>query len=308
MLYYAYIAKSMVGFMNHKEIMNRVWAKLGSEKQLQEYCEVIYKITGLVIDFISAEGVSLKLSRGKNFQPLCVFLRNHPDGCKLCQRCDCEQALIAKTQKNYHLYTCHAGFTEIILPLFNKDGTYLGSMTTGQFYLNNSSHSSRTLEKLAVEIKVPGADLKKLAASALVLTGTQVDGLIGYLKLVGDLVSSTNNHLMFMESVNTPDKFTVIQKYIHENYMKPLSIASVAKKFYLSPNYFCKLFHECVGVTFNTYLNCYRIEKCKDMLNDTELSITEIAFYAGFGSISQFNRVFKDVAGKSPREFRRDGK
>jgi len=294
--------------MDHKEIMSRVWAKLGNEKQLQEYCEVIYKITGLVIDFISAEGVSLKLSKGQNFQPLCGFLRSHPEGCNMCRKCDCEQAQFAKMQKNYHLYTCYAGFTEIILPLFNKDGTYLGSMTTGQFYLNDNGRSNEILEKLAVEIDVPCSVLTELASSAPVLTETQVEGLIGYLKLVGDLVSSTNNHLMFMESVNTPDKFTVIQKYIHENYMKPLTIASVAKKFYLSPNYFCKLFHECVGVTFNTYLNCYRIEKCKDMLNDTELSITEIAFYAGFGSISQFNRVFKDVAGKSPREFRRDGK
>ena len=45
-------------------------------------------------------------------------------------------------------------------------------------------------------------------------------------------------------------------------------------------------------------------EKAREMLLETELSVSEIALLCGFGSISQFNRVFREVVRQTPREFR----
>ena len=59
-----------------------------------------------------------------------------------------------------------------------------------------------------------------------------------------------------------------------------------------------------MGTGFNSYVNCYRVEKAREMLRETELSVSEIALLCGFGSISQFNRVFREVVRQTPREFR----
>ena len=52
------------------------------------------------------------------------------------------------------------------------------------------------------------------------------------------------------------------------------------------------------------YLNRYRISKSLDLLRSTDLSVTEIALSAGFGSASYYAETFRQHLGKSPREFR----
>jgi transcriptional regulator GlxA family with amidase domain len=49
-----------------------------------------------------------------------------------------------------------------------------------------------------------------------------------------------------------------------------------------------------------------RFENARNLLRDSNLRVSEIAFAVGFQSLSQFNRVFKKLAGKSPTEFRRE--
>ena len=139
----------------------------------------------------------------------------------------------------------------------------------------------------------------------MVLTGEQVAGVVCYLRLMGQLVSGSYSELMFMEQSNAPDKISLVQKYIHENYMRRLNVDGVARRFYLSPSCFSRLFRRTLGTGFNNYLNCYRVEKARMMLTETNLSVAEIAFLCGFGSISQFNRTFRDVVRCSPGELRR---
>lgn len=291
--------------MNHREIMNRVFAKLGNEKRLHEYCDVIWQLLGIVIDFINADGVSLKLSRGRNFNPVCDMLRRTAEGHRRCHDEDLRYSRAAGKNRRECVYTCHAGFTEIVVPLFDDGGSYLGCMTAGQFYTAGAPRpDDAKFAELASGTGLDAAALRRNSGAAAVLTPEQVSGIIGYLKLMGKLVSGTYSNLMFMEQVNTPDRISLVQEYIHENYMRPLSVESVARRFYFSPNYFSRVFRRAMGTGFSSYVNCYRVEKAREMLLETELSISEIAFLCGFGSISQFNRVFREVARQTPREFR----
>jgi AraC-like DNA-binding protein len=47
-----------------------------------------------------------------------------------------------------------------------------------------------------------------------------------------------------------------------------------------------------------------RLEKACDMLEDADRRISEVAFAVGFQSLSQFNRVFKKLSGRSPTQYR----
>ncbi len=292
--------------MNHQEIMDRVFAKLGAEKRLHEYGEAIRRMLGIVIDFINAEGVSLRLSQGRNFNGVCDALRHSPEGRRRCHEEDLRRSAAAAEAGEELVYTCHAGFTEIVLPLYDSAGKFIGCMTAGQFYTAGGARpTGDDLGRLAALAGTDAESLRRSSAAAVVLTPEQVTGVVCYLKLMGQLVSGSYSELMFMEQSNAPDKISLVQKYIHENYMRRLNVEDVARRFYLSPSYFSRLFRRTLGTGFNNYLNCYRVEKARMMLGETNLSVAEIAFLCGFGSVSQFNRTFRDVVRRSPSELRR---
>jgi AraC-like DNA-binding protein len=64
------------------------------------------------------------------------------------------------------------------------------------------------------------------------------------------------------------------------------------------------LFKKRTGVTFTEYLTRVRIERVKELLVNPNLRISEIAFQAGFQSLTHFNRVFLKLTGQSPTEYR----
>jgi transcriptional regulator GlxA family with amidase domain len=64
------------------------------------------------------------------------------------------------------------------------------------------------------------------------------------------------------------------------------------------------MFRQATGLTFTDYLARIRVEKVKSMLLDPHKRVSEAAFAAGFQSLSQFNRVFRKVAGEAPSMYR----
>jgi transcriptional regulator GlxA family with amidase domain len=72
----------------------------------------------------------------------------------------------------------------------------------------------------------------------------------------------------------------------------------------VSEAHFARSFKEAFGIPPHRYLLTRRLERAMALLRDTDLTITEIAFEAGWSSLGAFGRTFCDVAGESPGEFR----
>lgn len=71
----------------------------------------------------------------------------------------------------------------------------------------------------------------------------------------------------------------------------------------MSPSYFSRYFRKTAGVTFSRQLNCVRTDEAVRMLqNKPDLSVTEVADACGFGTIRNFNRIFKELTGFAPRD------
>ncbi len=73
----------------------------------------------------------------------------------------------------------------------------------------------------------------------------------------------------------------------------------------VSAAHFARSFKQAFGVPPHRYLLTRRIERATALLRDTELSVTEIAFHTGWGSLGTFGRTFHDVTGASPGVVRR---
>lgn len=93
-------------------------------------------------------------------------------------------------------------------------------------------------------------------------------------------------------------------EHIRKNIAHKLNLGEVAQVLRLSPNYFCTLFSEGTGFSFKDYINKVKIEKAKELLRDSRFSIKEIAQLTGFEDPAYFTRVFTQLAGKPPSEYR----
>jgi len=101
-----------------------------------------------------------------------------------------------------------------------------------------------------------------------------------------------------------PVRIWKARNFIHAHSNEELSLGKVARAANTSPNYFSEKFKEATGTTFVQYVARTRFEKAAALLRGADLRVSEIAFATGFQSLSQFNRVFKKFAAKSPSEYR----
>ncbi len=72
----------------------------------------------------------------------------------------------------------------------------------------------------------------------------------------------------------------------------------------VSEAHFARSFKQAFGLPPHRYLLTRRIERATALLRDTDLSITEIAFATGWGSLGTFGRTFRDITGESPSAIR----
>lgn len=95
--------------------------------------------------------------------------------------------------------------------------------------------------------------------------------------------------------------------YIHENYSRKISLASVAEHVGLSSGYLCRIFKEETGVSINAYINNLRMTHAGELLADKNSYIKEVAISVGFEDQLYFKRLFKRYYGVTPSEYRAGG-
>ncbi len=93
--------------------------------------------------------------------------------------------------------------------------------------------------------------------------------------------------------------------YIAEHSAEEITQAEVAEKTGVSPYYFSKIFNEYTRTSFPTYLASIRVQNAIHLLADGSMSITDCAYAAGFQSTTSFNKLFHEMTGCSPREYRK---
>jgi AraC family transcriptional regulator len=95
------------------------------------------------------------------------------------------------------------------------------------------------------------------------------------------------------------------REYIENNWAEEFSIEKIAKAVNLSPYHFSRIFKKDLGVTpYNYYLDI-KIEKIKEMLSNTNLSISEVFSLCGVNYHGSYARLFKNKVGFTPSQYRK---
>lgn len=97
---------------------------------------------------------------------------------------------------------------------------------------------------------------------------------------------------------------TNIIQYVQENYASDLYLERIAEEMGLSVKHISRVFKSKTGQNLSDYINYVRIERVKELLIGTELSISEISAIVGIHSRTTFLRIFRKLEGVTPSEYR----
>ncbi len=132
--------------------------------------------------------------------------------------------------------------------------------------------------------------------------------LIMNAKIREELVAATN---MVFSAIRTDAEentshLTVkkMQGLIKE-YYRSITLEEIGAKLNVTPEYLGTLFHKETGVSFSSYIKKYRITKAKELLCGTEMKLYQIAEEVGYTDSKYFSKVFKEITGQLPTEYRK---
>ena len=128
--------------------------------------------------------------------------------------------------------------------------------------------------------------------------------LLNTISLTDNLLPLTSGH--YTSPMTDPEGMRIasVYNYIMHNYSSPLTLEDAALHAHLTPTAFCRYFKKHTRHTFVHFVNKVRVnEACKLLVNGTTNTIASIAYSCGFNSITNFNYVFKNITGSSPRDY-----
>ncbi|MBE6640632.1 MAG: helix-turn-helix transcriptional regulator [Clostridia bacterium] len=150
---------------------------------------------------------------------------------------------------------------------------------------------------------IPLGESKKYAEALVKLDPTNIIKLTGMLHLLySELANKTN---MLPRSRNDNSLYHSAINYISQNFRSDITLTDMSKELGYHEKYLSSTLHSLTKMNFRTFLATYRINHAKSLLKSSESTIAEIAMDSGFASLNTFNRVFKDITGTTPSEYRK---
>ena len=195
--------------------------------------------------------------------------------------------------------------------IFIKDNTL--QHNSNQDIFDDNSVSSIIVVPLKVHQRILGVISILTTAKDSFLTDLDFTHLKAFADYAAISIENLLNQIKLQTGLldtikKTPHSHRIINKariYLESNFQYQLMVEDVAREMSVSTSHFKKIFKRDLGYTFSNYLNMLRIQKAKELLLKSKMSITEIAYNIGYNDSNYFSTVFKNIEGVSPREYRK---
>ena len=94
------------------------------------------------------------------------------------------------------------------------------------------------------------------------------------------------------------------KRFVLENYRQGVTLETIGDKLNVTPEYLGTLFKRETGVSFSNFLKKVRIDRAKELLATTNMKTYEICEASGYTDTKYFSKVFREVTGMLPRDYR----
>ncbi|MBA4137866.1 MAG: AraC family transcriptional regulator [Opitutus sp.] len=281
-----------------------VVTQLQRSEVFREYQNAFETTTGLPLALRASGSFNFPLHGSKRANPFCELLAGSNKTCAACLQL--QQQVEDGAHDEAKTMRCFAGLNESAVPV-RVGANVIGYLQTGQVLLQAPSDAGFKALKRQLSPELPAEQVTKIRAAYFktrVVTRTQFESVVRLLSIFSQHLAAISNQMMVRESSAESPVVAKARAFIHERFTNEISVAEVARAVNMSTFYFCKVFKSGTGLTFTNYLARLRIEAVKQHMLNPHARISEAAFAAGFQSLSQFNRVFRRIAGEAPSAYR----
>ena len=204
-------------------------------------------------------------------------------------------------------WTCFAGLCESSVPIRNGEKT-IGYLTTGEVAIQKLTQArfSEILGHLKESgVHVDETELRHAYFATRVMSPAQYGSALDLLAIFAGQLAQLVNQLEIHQDSSEALNISKAREFIRQHLSEPLDLKTVADQAHLSSCYFCKKFKETTGLTLTGYISRTRVDAAKNLLIQPYARISEVAYEVGFQSLTHFNRVFKEITGQSPTQYRK---
>lgn len=278
---------------------------LGSP-EFAQFALILKRLTGLSMALntpdVGTTGLGLSGDMGN---PLCKIIRDTPEGARRCEDCDRRHQAQAGADGKSQLYTCHAGFLDMAIPIMVQ-GKHVATISSGQVLSEQPSDAAfhRVCRRLTW-LGIPERRLRKAYAQAPWMPRDRLTSVMHLLEIFSRKMCGNAWRIRELEACLERPQIRNARAIVEERFRESdLRLSDAAASAGISVAHFSHVFHKETGVPFTSYVQSRRIEEAKRLLAETDQTITEICFECGFNSLTHFNRVFRRGEGCSPRQYR----
>lgn len=256
----------------------------------------IHDVSGIT----SVEGINPDYSNMIHSSDFCACAKTTERGLELCMRCKRLANNKAIAEKSEFVGKCPLAITEVVHPVVINSRVmciiYIGNLCADENEIKKSA------EKISPLTGVPKSEIGRFISETESFSDISpyrnvAAVLDGFIKMMYDMNGK--------KSANVNGSIvSAFIGYAEKHYNKNITISRLADLFYMNRKYAGRIFKAECGMSFNRYLNVLRTENAKKLLKNTDMNIIDIAMECGYNNVTYFNKVFKNVTGMTPLEYR----
>ncbi len=251
-------------------------------QKLEQIVNTLFTLTGISIAVLDTEyNYICKRTKQNDF---CVNIQGDEQSKKKCVICDQELLQKCKNSRAFESHICHAGLFDAVTPII-KNEKIVGYVIMGRVRVEEQGNSQLCLS----------SKQQTLYNELPFYTSEQVQCLK---LLVEDILFENAITVDFDPLIDS------VAEYIKNNLASNHSISQLCSRFCISKNYLYNGFARYLGVTVNDYIINLRIEKAKQLLNQSDLKVYQVCEQVGIDNYTYFCKMFKKRTGYTPKQFK----
>lgn len=227
----------------------------------------------------------------------CSIVRSNKEYYDRCISSDLKGLEICTKTGSACTYKCHMGLSETLTPIVS-DGVTIGYILVGQ------SICDEDYEKVKENIeKFPDKTERVALYEELEKVKSLSAAELNAMSRIVDICSSYIDMKKLIKRIEEPTK-KMVEEYINENLRYKIGIESLSRAFRMSKSSLYNFSVKFFGMGISEYINKVRLEKAKELLLSTDMTVSEISYNVGIYDTNYFIKQFKAKWGLPPKKWK----
>ncbi|BCJ98479.1 helix-turn-helix domain-containing protein [Anaerocolumna chitinilytica] len=245
--------------------------------------------------------------------PYCMMIKSDKALWDKCQSMKKPIAEKCRVQKGTFYGMCHAGVEEYIVPI-TCNGQLIGTINAGVF-CSHTKVGERFVKRISQSSALNETALLKLYYSSLNMKIPGIEKINSLLGIAAEYIARIYSDI----SLSHPDVLNNLRynssednilghtlAFVKKNYKNQISVQDIAHSCHCSESYINHTFKKKMQINVKSYINQLRVEDAKTYLSGTDLPVKTIASFLGFNDSNYFCKVFSEICGEPPTQFRKN--